>query len=597
MSGNIKHKIISVLVAVLLIIVIVIVAFGSRIKESLANGEEISLRWVLGLIYPEKYAYSTEQANLNDYFQLFSEDDTALIVNDEIYADNGLYINGEVYFKLSTAEALFTDRFYYNDTEQVLLYSTATDIYRVDLSSGSASYHYGGADVPLDYVPATVRNGELYIAADYVRLFDDFSFTYYPDPHRMVIYTESAVYNEAEIKKNTSVRYQGGIKSDVLCKVSAGDKVQVIEVLENWTKVKTADGFFGYVENNKLGEQYEATRDPGTGAYDPYLDYTPNHIDGNVIMVWHQMYFTDDGSSYDSSLNNLLSSGSGANVVSPTWFYLNNATGGYADYSSAAYVENAHNQGYQVWPMVADVENGGSFDFDEFELFSSSANRKTLIDNLINSVVSTGADGINVDIEHIGNQSGPHFVQFLRELAIETRKNGLVLSVDNYPMNQGNLYYDLREQGIIADYVVMMNYDEHWAGSDPGSLASIGFTEQTLVDAINMGVPASKLVNGVPFYTRIWKTEGSQVTSSAVGMDYTQDWISTRGITPEWNDECAQYYVKYVDGTATYEIWVEDKESMTARFNVMKNYDIAGVAGWKLGLESDDIWPLIRDNF
>ena len=597
MSGNIKHKIISVLVAVVLIIVIVIAAFGSRIKESFANGEEISLRWVLGLIYPEKYAYSTEQANLNDYFQLFSEDDTALIVNDEIYADNGLYINGEVYFKLSTAEALFTDRFYYNDTEQVLLYSTATDIYRVDLSSGAASYNYGGTDVPLEYVPATVRNGELYIAADYVRLFDNFSFTYYPDPHRMVIYTESAVYNEAEIKKNTSVRYQGGIKSDVLCKVSAGDKVQVMEVLENWTKIKTVDGFFGYVENNKLGDQYEATRDPGTGAYDPYLDYTPNHIDGNVIMVWHQMYFADDGSSYDSSLNNMLSSDSGANVVSPTWYYLNNATGGYADYSSAAYVENAHNQGYQVWPMVADVENGGSFDFDEFELFSSSANRKTLIDNLINSVVSTGADGINVDIEHIGNQSGPHFVQFLRELAIETRKNGLVLSVDNYPMNQGNLYYDLREQGIIVDYVVMMNYDEHWAGSDPGSLASIGFTEQTLVDAINMGVPASKLVNGVPFYTRIWKTEGSQVTSSAVGMDYTQEWISTRGITPEWNDECAQYYVKYVDGTATYEIWVEDKESMTARFNVMKNYDIAGVAGWKLGLESDDIWPLIRDNF
>jgi spore germination protein YaaH len=80
-------------------------------------------------------------------------------------------------------------------------------------------------------------------------------------------------------------------------------------------------------------------------------------------------------------------------------------------------------------------------------------------------------------------------------------------------------------------------------------------------------------------------------------MDYTQDWMNTRSITPEWNDECAQYYVKYVDGTATYEIWVEDKESMTAKFNVMKNYGIAGVAGWKLGLESDDIWALIRDNF
>ena len=133
MSGNIKHKIISVLIAVVLIVVIVIVAFGGRIKESLANGEEINARWLLGLIYPEKYAYSTEQADLNEYFKLFSADDVAIIYNDEIYEENGLYYNGEVYFKLSTAESFFTDRFYYNDIEQVLLYSTSTGIYTVNL--------------------------------------------------------------------------------------------------------------------------------------------------------------------------------------------------------------------------------------------------------------------------------------------------------------------------------------------------------------------------------------------------------------------------------------------------------------------------------
>ena len=450
-----------------------------------------------------------------------------------------------------------------------------------------------GSDTPLDYLPAKLNGEDLYIALDYVRLFADFDYAYYPDPHRVVVHTKYDTYKEAEVVKDTSVRYQGGIKSDVLCKISKGDKVQVMEVLENWTKVKTADGFFGYVENNKLGDSYDTAGIPATGAYDPLADYTHKVLDDNVRMVWHQIYFADDG----TNLNENLSATSGVNVVAPTWYYLSDAEGGYADYSSAAYVENAHAKGYQVWAMVADVENGASFNFDEFELFSSSANRKTLIDKLITSVVATGADGINVDIEHIGSASGPHFVQFLRELSIETRKNNLILSIDNYPMNQGNLYYDLREQAIIADYVIMMNYDEHWAGSDPGSVSSIGFTEQTISDAIAAGVPADRLVNGVPFYTRIWKTEGSSVTSSAVGMDYVQEWMATRGITAEWNDECAQYYVKYVDGTATYEIWVEDIDSMTAKFNVMKNYGVAGVAGWKLGLQSEDVWQLINSNY
>jgi len=593
MKRKVKHKVISVLIAVILIVIIIIAAFGARIKESLANGEEINARWFLGLIYPEKYAYSTEQADLYEYFQLFSQDEVAIVLGNERLEDKGIMINGRVYFKLETAEALFTDRFYYNADEQVLLYTTATSIYEVDLAAGQSAYTYAGTTTPLEYLPAKVVGEQLYVALDYVKMFDNFEYSYYSEPNRVQVFTSWQPYNEAEIVKDTSVRYQGGIKSDILCKVKAGDKVEVLEVLENWTKVRTADGFFGYVENSKLSDPYQTSRTPVTGAYDPVADYTANQLPGKVRMVWHQIYFADDG----SDLNSMLSASDGINVVCPTWFYLSDSNGGFANYSSSAYVTNAHNNGYQVWAMVSDVENGGSYDFSEYEMFSSSEKRAVLISNLISAVVTAGADGINVDCEKISRDCGPHFIQFLRELAIETRRNGLVLSVDNYPQNQGNLYYDLREQGIICDYVVLMAYDEHWAGSDAGSIASINFVETSISDALNAGVPASKLINGVPFYTRIWKTEGSSVTSSAVGMDYCQEWMSTRGITPEWSDEFCQYYVNFVDGTATYQIWVEDADSITAKFNIMTSYGIAGVAGWKLGLESDDILPLIYQYF
>ncbi len=580
------HKLISVLVAIVLIIVIVIIAFGKQIKNSMASGEAFSARWLLSLIYPDKYAYSTEYADLNEYFQLFSQDDVAIINGQQRIDARGKVINGEVYFDLATVGKLFTDRFYYNENEKVLLYTTQTDIYRVNLEDASAGYTYAGEFNSLTYMPAALVGDTVYVALDYAKLFSNFDYSYYEEPYRVVIHTSWDSYRAATINKETYVRYQGGIKSNILTKVEEGASVEILEVMDTWTKVLTVDGYAGYVENDTLSEEFTGTRTPVTGAYDPYSDYEMGSSDNeSVIMAWHQIYYADDG----SGMNNLLSPESGVNVVSPTWFYINSEDGTFDNYATSDYVQNAHEQGYQVWALVEDMTN----EFDEYALFADSANRKAFIDNLINSVVSVGADGINVDCERIGSETGPHFVQFLRELSIETHKNNLVLSVDNYVQNAGNLYYDLGEQGLIADYVIIMGYDEHWAGSDAGSVASIDFVEGGITSALDAGVPAEKLINAVPFYTRIWKIEGSETSSEAVGLDTCQNWIDTRSITPEWNEDLSQYYVEYKDGTATYKIWVEDVQSLGAKLNIMQSYGLAGCAAWKLGLGNDSAWNVI----
>lgn len=586
---RLRNKIISVLVAVVLIIIVVVIAFGGRIKESIASGEDIGLRWFLALIYPDKYSYSTQMADMNEYFQLFSQDDIAIILQNERIEDRGKLIDGTVYFSITTVEKLFTDRFYVNADGTALLYTTSNEVRTVNIGEESNGYYVNDVWMPLDYKAAQFDgDGTLYIAAEYVKNYADFTYEFFADPNRMQVRTEWDTRRETTVLKDTQVRYQGGIKSDVLCQVAEGDRVTVLEIMETWTKVQTKDAFIGYIENDKLADYEEVIEVPVSGAYDPAADYRmTSSADGKLTIVFHQVTAPDDGSGF----NGLYASTSGIDVVSPTWFYLNNTDGSYLSVASKAYVENAHAKGLQVWALIEDM----TYDVDEYELFSSADNRKALITNLIQEVLELGIDGINIDFEEITRESATHYVQFLRELSIETHNNGLILSVDNYMPNEGNRYYNLKEQGYVADYVILMGYDEHWAGSaEAGSVASIGFVEKGLADAIALGTPENKLINAVPFYTRIWRTEGVQVRSDAVSMSVAQEWLANRSLTPEWDDETGQYYASYQDGTAFCEVWIENADSLNVKLNIMSSYNLAGVAAWKLGLESPDVWPVIN---
>lgn len=590
-ARQVKAKIITFVVAVALIIIVGLIAFGGRVKESMENGEDINARWFLALLYPDKYAYSSDLMDMNEYFQLFASDDVAIILQNERIEDRGKLYEGRLYFSLDTVASIFTKRFYYNAVEQVLLYTTSTDIMSVNLASQDKCYTDNGSPVATDYLPALYIGDQPYICADYVKMFDNFSYDLYLDPNRAQVYTIWEERNEATVLKKTKLRYQGGIKSQILTSLEKDDKVTVLEAMETWSKVKTSDGYLGYVENTRLSATEPIKDAPVTGAYVAKDDYLANPLQDKIVLGWHQIFYADDG----SNLNSILpASATAMNVVCPTWFYTDSEKGTFVSYASSAYVDNAHGRGLKVWALCEDMTN----DFDEYALFSSSENRRAFINNLINAVKEVGADGINMDFEKIGKDTGPHYIQFLRELSIETRKNGLVLSVDNYQQNQGNLYYNLGEQGLVCDYVIIMDYDEHWSGSaEAGSVASAGFVERGITSALESGVPPYKLVNGMPFYTRLWKKEGDKLTSEAIGMDTASEWVESHGLTPGWDEECCQYYVTRESGTAVYEMWMENADSIKAKLSIGQNYDIAGVACWRLGLESSDIWGVIGESY
>ena len=566
-----KKRIMTVLVPIVLIFLVIAVALASQLFE--------------------RFSYSKNQADLTEYFHLAQPDEVAMVVQDTLAEEKALLRDGVVYFALSTVEKYFTDRFYVNTIEQVLLFTTDTDVIQIHIGADSNVMYVSGAGQALDYQAAFYEGDTLYIAADYVKKYANFDYLVYDEPLHMQVYTEWGAYTEAAVSKKTALRYQGGIKSDILVHLAAGDLVTVLEKMENWSKVKTADAYIGYVENKFLKGEKQAERTCNTGFQE--LVYNNVQKEGMINLTFHQV-FEEVGGEY---LAKALSVTKGVNVVSPTWFRLNNNSGDFASLANASYVSKAHELGIEVWALVTDVDSMDQFgvEIDFVELLSSSANRRHLIDGLMAQVDSYGLDGINIDFEKVRSDSGIHFVQFLRELSVETRKRGVVLSVDNYVPSEYTAHYNRKEQGIIADYIIIMGYDEHYVGGGAaGSNASITFVEDGIVNTKQV-VPAEKIINAIPFYTRVWESGPNGLKASTLTMNAQADWIARNGVTPSWVEESCQNYAEYQVNDTLYQCWLEDVESIRVKLQVMQNQGIKGVASWKLGLETPAVWDAIAE--
>ncbi|MBQ5675122.1 MAG: hypothetical protein IIV45_08615 [Lachnospiraceae bacterium] len=139
---------------------------------------------------------------------------------------------------------------------------------------------------------------------------------------------------------------------------------------------------------------------------------------------------------------------------------------------------------------------------------------------------------------------------------------------------------------------MIMGYDEHWLGSDEaGSVASIDFVENGIADTVSV-VPKEKVINALPFYTILWGV-GENVTSKAYGMKGAEEFLAQKGVSGQWDEETCQNYYTYTEEGVTYHMWLEDERSIETKLNVMKNYDIGGVSGWRLGFEKPGIWDKI----
>ena len=561
-----KKRILPVIIAILLILVI-------------AGG-------ALGKVLLDKYSYSKEEADWNEFYQVSESDRSAIILQDEMVEEQALIRDDVCYFDLATVHKYMNEVFYADMTENLLLYAKPTEVIRTTFGETSYTTTEGTQDA--GYVISFVEGDTVYVAADYVKLFTNYSYDCY-DRH-VQVYTEWGTRQVAQLKKDTAVRLRGGVKSPILTQAAKGDTLEILEQMETWSKVKTSDSVIGYVENKRLGDITEETETPVTDYQEP--EYTALTSDSKICLGWHSI----GGVGGNDTLYSMVSGTKGMNVIAPTWFSLTDENGSIRNFGTANYVTTAHNMGLQVWGVVDNFNyaNETGTAISTLNMLSSTTSRQNFVRNVTDAAVSLGLDGINVDFEQLSSDCGPHYVEFIRELSIQCRNMGLVLSIANYVPFNFNDYYRLDIQGQVADYVIIMGYDEHWHGSkDPGSVASISYVSGGL-DRTLQEVPANKVVNALPFYTILWKTEGTDVTDEYITMNNEADFMNRAGVTAEWDEETCQNYAEWTSGNATYQIWLEDAESIAVKLNMMATKNIGGVAVWRLGYGTQAAWELIN---
>ena len=534
----------------------------------------------------KKYSPSKERMDLDVYFKMEDENDLAVIIQNTIIENKGIVLDNRPYVSTDTVKAYLNDRFYWDSAENLYIYTTPTEM--ITAHVGENQYTIDKQTVGVDYQIVKVEDGIAYVALEYIQQYTAMEYDYMTEPNRVQITCEYGEAKVVEAKKNGEVRYRAGHKSPILTEVKKGDQMYVLDEGENpiakWTRVRTADGYIGYIKDQKLKE--EKTITTSTDFQEPeYSSLTKDYI---INLAWHQV----TNAEANNQILERLADTKGITTISPTWFFIRDDNGNIQSLASQSYVDYCHQNGVEVWGLVENITYKNQINITS--VLNKTSSRQNLVTQLIAQAIRYDLDGINVDIEELPGEAGDGFIEFVRELSIMCRRNNIILSVDNYVPMAYNRNYNRKEQGIVADYVIIMGYDEHFAGSEEaGSVASIGYVRNGIEKTLEE-VPAEKVINAVPFYTRLWETKASgDLSSSALGMGAASKTVANNGATPEWSEEAGQYYAQFESGDSFYQIWLEEERSIEEKAKLIKEYDLAGIASWRLGYEKDEIWDIL----
>ena len=554
-----------------------------------------------GAFLIKKFGPSKEKVNVDKYYGIEKENQLAITIDNEVVGAQGMLYDSRPYVEYSVVRDYLNGRFYLDVNENILLYTLSDGTIRVDV--GSKDYTIQKETKSKDYVILKMEGSTAYIALDFVQEYTNIAFELYEDPNRVMIVSGWGETTIASVKKKTQIREEANIKAAILTSASKKDTVTIISETGKWKKVRTEDGYVGYMKSNCLKNQ----KDTVISREFEEQKYSNIKKDYTINLAWHVV----TNSAANNTVLETIANTKGLTTISPTWFTVKNTSGNISSLASSQYVNYAHQSNIEVWALIKDFDGGIGSPEETFDLLSKTSNRDNLINQLISEALKHDIDGINVDFENVSKECGEHYLQFLRELSLKCRQNEIILSVANPIPSKYSTQYDLEEQGKVVDYVIIMGYDEHYKGSpESGPVASLAFVQKGIEDALKE-VPAEKLINAVPFYTRLWKEvpktedelaaqEGTgaaeyayNVTSQAYGMSKIKVAIESAEAEIVVDKATGQNYAEWEADGATYKVWLEDEIALEEKLKLMKEYKLAGVASWRLGFESSNVWELI----
>ncbi|MGF9800984.1 glycosyl hydrolase family 18 protein [Brevibacillus agri] len=520
--------------------------------------------------------------------------DKAVIVYEGQRADASYLLEAEqILLPFDFIKEKIDPAIFWDEPTKSVIVTTKDKVLRME--SGEVVAHLNKQPVNLQ-VPVKEVGGTRYVPLDPLEKLYPFAFERKADTGVLTVEQEGYEIGQAKVvsdEEKQPVRVGASHRTPIVAELSAGELVDVLGQQEGYYRVLTASGIAGFLpekslemaSKRKVALQH-ATSSEGQAAWKPNGE--------KVNMVWEHVVNKNPNVAQIGALP-------GVNVVSPTWFELKDAEGTLLNRADPAYVKWAHKRGYQVWGLVT---NGFNPDWTQAVL-GSYDKRDKLIAQLIHYAHLYDLDGINIDFENVYYEDKERLVQFVRELTPYLHQQGLTVSIDVTIKSNAktwSMFLDRKALAQVVDYMAVMTYDEHWAASPKaGSVASLPWVEAGLQGVLEE-VPNEKLLLGVPFYTRLW-TEAKQadgtikVSSKALSMPRAQEWVQERKLTPVLDEASGQQYVEYRDPKDgnVYKMWLEDVSSMKKRIELVKKYDLAGVASWRRGFEEPEIWPAIEE--
>ena len=524
-------------------------------------------------------------ADVSDYFGTPEAGTYTLVLPDGEQAETkAITIDGQegYFFPWMEAADLLNSPLYVDEANQKGILARPDEIWY--FTPGATGYDTeSGQHVETTWTAIIEQNGAWYVNLLYLtQVMNLYLDTEHGDIQTIVVMTDPQAQiadaaSQDEKKGGIRIRTEDNKKAKVL---TVANSVYLLESGEEWSKVMSHEGYVGYAANSELGGQ------KALAFAENAPEYTSISRDHKISLGWHQMTYA----SGNDALGERLGVATGLNVISPTWFTVADTEGNITSLASAAYVQQAHDAGVEVWGLIDNFTNK----IDMTAFMSNTAARTNMINQLITQAMTCGMDGINLDFESIKADQAVYYTELIRELSIACRKNGLVFSIDD-PVPKFSSHYNRSVQGQVADYVIIMGYDENTAGSETaGSNASLNFVtegiEQTLKE-----VPASKVINAMPFYTRLWieSYDNGALECQTLGMTDANAYAREKGMDIYWDAASGQNIAELDTEQNLQKMWLEDDKSLEEKLKLLNTYQLAGGAFWKLGFARSEIWTLI----
>lgn len=537
---------------------------------------------ILGFIMGGIYIYK----NYEDYKESILPSREVIAYSDELYLiveeievkeeDAVVFYEDILYFSLGTISTYVDSDLFYDGEEKTLIYTDDQKVIRYKIDDFSASINNK------EYLitnPIKFFNEKVYIPVDILLKNYELEISYFENTNAVVLDFTNFDYLKAEVILNDAViRTDLDIKAPIIAdELPTGTIVNVYGEYEFWYKVRTIDGIPGFIEKKYLKINY--TKD----IYKVEIPKEEKDMTKKKInLTWDYTYRKVTDTSKISSIP-------GVSVISPTWFSVNDPSGEIYDKGNHDYVSKYLDLGYEIWPLI---DNDFNPDLTH-ELLSKTSSREKLINDILEIYKTYDFQGINIDFENVHLKTKDFFTQFVRELYPLFKEEGMMVSLDVTGMSNSenwSMFYDRARLSEVTDYMVLMAYDQHWAASPvAGSVAEYPWVERS-INGVLKYIPHDKLVLAVPYYSRLWLEKDGKVSSQALTMETANKFIKENNIDLVWDEYSLQYYGELEKNETLYKIWLENSKSLEYKASLIHKYDLAGVASWRKGFETEDIW-------